>query len=180
MNTGYNGQDATALLAPLRPSHADRSRETVPIDKPTPTLTPQQSERFWARVAVVPDTDACWPWTGVLDSAGYGSFQWAPRRRTMSHRIAYILQRGAVPAGLVLDHLCRNRQCCNPAHLEAVTHAENIHRGAAATKTHCINGHEFTEENTRRTGHRRECRACIKRYLADQWKRGTRKRGRNG
>ena len=181
MNTGYNGQDATALVTPQRPSHADRSRATLPIDKPTPILTLQQTESFWALVRVdMYDSDACWPWAGSFDSAGYGSFKWAPRRRTMAHRIAYVLVHGAVPVGLELDHLCRNRKCCNPSHLEAVTHAENIHRGKAATKTHCVNGHEFTPENTRRRRNKRECRACIKRSLAEQWKRGTRKRGANG
>lgn len=183
MNIGYNGQDETALITSPRPSHADRSRATVPIDKPTPTLTPQQVEEFWALVRVdMYDADACWPWTGAFDSSGYGSFRWAmrPNRRTMAHRIAFILQRGDVPAGLELDHLCRNRDCCNPAHLEAVTHGENIRRSGPATKTHCKHGHEFTPSNTRmRRGHR-ECRACIKRSLADQWTRGSRKRGANG
>jgi hypothetical protein len=60
-----------------------------------------------------------------------------------------------------LDHLCRHRGCVNPAHLEAVTHAENMARGAYALKTHCAHGHEFNDENTYRplTGGR-ECRVC--------------------
>lgn len=144
-------------------------------------LTAQQGARFWGKVLVASD-DACWPWNGALDSHGYGSFRWSnrPIKQTMAHRIAFILGRGDVPTGLVLDHLCRNRKCCNPAHLEPVTHGENIRRGGPATKTHCVNGHEYTPENTRRRTGKRECRICIKASLKRSWALGTRKRGTNG
>lgn len=144
-------------------------------------LNPLQTARFWSKVQTGTD-DQCWPWIGTFDSHGYGSFRWSnkPIKQTMAHRVAFILKRGEVPSGLVLDHLCRNTKCCNPAHLEPVTQAENIHRGSAATKTHCVNGHEYTPENTRMRRGKRECRICVKASLAKAWKAGTRKRGANG
>lgn len=87
-------------------------------------------------------------------------------RGLRAHRVVYEQVVGPIPDGLVLDHLCRVRCCCNPDHLEPVTHIENIMRGAGtgaanAVKTHCKNGHEFTVENTyeRPTGGR-ACRTC--------------------
>ena len=80
--------------------------------------------------------------------------------------MAYIYAVGEIPDGLSIDHLCRNRRCCNPAHLEAVTNRENLLRGPTtqasrnAVKTHCINGHEFTEANTYYRKDGRTCRTC--------------------
>jgi hypothetical protein len=86
-----------------------------------------------------------------------------------AHRAVYEMEVGPIADGLEIDHLCRNRGCVNPAHLEPVTHKENVLRGATvpglnAVKTHCLRGHEFDEENTRhiaRNG-RRVCRACMR------------------
>lgn len=122
-------------------------------------------ERFWSKVA---KTDTCWLWNGTARS-GYGVFHWGGRhahQSTGAHRYAYMLEKGEIGEGLVLDHLCRVPLCVRPDHLEPVTQRENILRGVAASavnhaKTHCIRGHEFTRENTRRgsNGHR-SCRAC--------------------
>jgi hypothetical protein len=81
--------------------------------------------RFWKRVAV---TDRCWLWTGGLTATGYGQFHFHGRPR-VAHKYLYEFERGPVPDGLELDHLCRVRNCVRPDHLEAVTHAENIRRG---------------------------------------------------
>lgn len=73
----------------------------------------------------------CWIWTGCLYPTGYGLFVGNDRLPHRAHRIAYELWKGPIPAGLVIDHLCCNRACCNPAHLEAVTQRENVLRARA-------------------------------------------------
>ena len=84
-------------------------------------------------------------------------------RYWLIHRFAYTHFVGPIPEGLQIDHLCRNRKCWNPNHLEPVTQAENARRGFWSLKTHCNRGHAYDEENTyvNPSGHR-VCRACIK------------------
>lgn len=94
----------------------------------------------------------CWPWTGSLED-GYGRLRVASGKRMPAHRFAWTLVNGPVPDGMVMDHLCRNRACCNPAHVEPVSNRENLMRGDThaarnSAKTRCIRGHDFTEENT--------------------------------
>jgi hypothetical protein len=72
----------------------------------------------------------------------------------------YSAVKGAIPDGLHIDHLCRNRACCHPDHLEAVTPRENVRRGVRSQVTHCPKGHEYTPENTKVKRGRRNCRAC--------------------
>jgi hypothetical protein len=110
----------------------------------------------------------CWPWTALKTIRGYGRFCWSGTSY-YAHRWSYALHGvQAVPVDLVIDHLCRNPACVNPAHLEAITHEENISRGIPAMSkiTHCPQGHEYTPENTTRYQSsadgrwRRECRTC--------------------
>ncbi|MFE0808181.1 HNH endonuclease signature motif containing protein [Streptomyces sp. NPDC058848] len=122
-------------------------------------MTPE--ERFQA---LTDKTNACWLWTGQTDRHGYGRFK-VNGSHVLAHRWAYQHYIGAIPDGLVTDHLCRVRKCVNPDHLEAITGSENTRRGRSANgeKTHCHRGHEYTPENTfnqRRGG--RVCRICIR------------------
>lgn len=122
-------------------------------------MTPE--ERFWSNVE---KSEGCWVWQRVILPSGYGQVKWKGRSRR-AHRVAYELAVGPIPRGLQLDHLCRNRACVRPDHLEAVTARVNTLRGntitaANARKTHCIHGHAFTPENTYRYQGKRACKAC--------------------
>lgn len=114
----------------------------------------------------------CWEWTGSTNGVGYGQLGKGEVMGTRyAHRIAWMLFVGAIPEGADLDHLCRNRGCVNPAHLEPVTRAENLRRGdtngAKKRLTHCPKGHPYDGENLylppargRHVHGGRECRAC--------------------
>jgi hypothetical protein len=119
------------------------------------TQTPE--ERFWAKVH---KTEGCWVWTAPTNG-GYGHIAIDGRCR-MAHRVAYEWSVGPIPAGLVIDHLCRNRACVNPAHMEVVTHQVNILQGtgasaSAARRTHCPQGHLL---DGRKSVGSRYCKTC--------------------
>lgn len=133
--------------------------------KPLPAI-----DRTLRRIQV--DERGCWNFMGMRNPLGYGrvgvgSMIDGTRGHAFTHRVTYEALVGPIPKGLVIDHLCRNTSCCNPAHLEPVTHTENMRRGetfAAANlaKTHCPFGHEYSGPNLGRdkaTG-ARICRAC--------------------
>lgn len=104
----------------------------------------------------------CWLYLGSLTSNGYGKASVAGRT-ALAHRAAYEALVGPIPPGLQLDHLCRNRACYNPAHLEPVTQRENLRRGrnSNAEKTHCPLGHEYSDENTYVCARgKRSCKTC--------------------
>jgi hypothetical protein len=107
----------------------------------------------------------CWEWPLFRSEDGYGRMQWDGRTR-IAHRAIYRFLVGPIPQGLTLDHLCRNRGCVNPDHLEPVTQRENCRR---ARKDFCAHGHELTPENTyvRPSNGRRSCRECGRRANRD-------------
>ena len=118
-------------------------------------------ERLFSRIE---KTESCWLWLGWRNRLGYGHIGSGGRggRNIAVHRAVYELLVGKIPDGLVIDHLCRNPPCCNPAHLEPVTQGENVRRSASARRSHCIHGHPFTPENTYRWPKvgRRRCKTC--------------------
>lgn len=125
----------------------------------TDDLRPTAADRFWSRTSRQPD--GCWLWTGSVHPNGYGRIS-VDNKWTWVHRFAYDLLVGPIPAGLTIDHLCRNTLCVRPDHLEAVTAAENLRREVEANRgDHCSHGHPFDSRNTYITpeGHR-SCRAC--------------------
>lgn len=112
-----------------------------------------------------PDANGCWVWKAYRDRHGYGHISVYGRRSLLAHRVSYEAFVGEIPQGLTLDHLCRNRACVNPAHLEPVTARENSLRGASpaanyARQTECLRGHPFDEANTYIWNGSRICRAC--------------------
>ncbi|MEU0831252.1 HNH endonuclease signature motif containing protein [Streptomyces sp. NPDC005969] len=127
-----------------------------------PQRYPNDQERLWSQVERTP---GCWLWTGST-TQGYGYVQWQGARRRV-HRVVYELLVGPITEGTELDHLCRIRHCCNPAHLEAVTRRVNNARGLSPTaknrrKTHCPAGHEYDIRLERRGGVERRCSRCEK------------------
>lgn len=131
-----------------------------------PDSKPSENERFWAKVDIRDDNE-CWEWSASLLPNGYGQFA-----QTTAHRFSMIASGYAVSSSDVVDHLCRNRKCVNPSHLEVVSQSENVVRGyagnvlaASATqrsldRTHCKHGHELTPENTYRPPSYPTWRAC--------------------
>lgn len=138
-------------------------------------MTAPADDSTWLRFATKVDfSGPCWEWLACVNACGYGSFKVRTKVTSLAHRFAYEHLVGEIRDGLTLDHLCRNRRCVNPDHLEPVTAEENRQRagwgsrpmGPAArnaAKTECLRGHEFTSENTyvNKRGSR-VCRTCMR------------------
>lgn len=128
---------------------------------------------FWSKAVM--DPCGCWRWTGagIGYEPGYGRFQWNGRLDN-AHRVSYSVLVGPIPLGLFVDHLCRNRWCVNPGHLEPVTIAENNRRAGSfhGSMTHCKAGHPYDDRNTlylKRGG--RSCRPCHARRMRERKRR---------
>lgn len=130
--------------------------------------TSRAIERFWQQVE---KTEGCWLWRGPVNNHGYG--QSRVLGENLAHRVAFRLTKGDIPESLTLDHLCRVTTCVNPAHLEPVTHRENVLRGVSVSAIHarqttCPRGHQY--DSRKRSGGR-FCSICTRaqrraRYVA--------------
>ena len=135
-------------------------------------LTQSDIDRFWTKVDKTP---TCWDWT-VKPDTGYGRFG-AQGRTLLAHRVAHTLAGRSIPNGLQVDHLCRNRRCVNPDHLDVVSVAENVLRGDGisarnARKTHCHRGHPLEGDNLYITpSGNRNCIKCQRQRVRDHRRR---------
>lgn len=132
-------------------------------------MTDRELSRWLAKVEVA--GGGCWQWTGAISSVGYGRFRIGPDNR-YAHRIGYEHFVGPIPTNLVIDHLCRNRACVNPEHLEVVTERVNINRGVLPKReqTHCIHGHALADDNLYvKPNGARCCRTCSRERARRWW-----------
>lgn len=124
--------------------------------------------RFWNKCEIM--QNGCWEWQGFTNRGGYGQFGSEDGTVMLTHRWAYRRFVGDLVEGLTIDHLCRNKKCCNPEHLEQVSLQENIRRTTGfhfshyekGNRTHCSKGHELTEGNRYKRKGRVNSYACKK------------------
>jgi hypothetical protein len=124
------------------------------------------------------EPDECWEWLGFKQRKGYGTFA-IKRGNYPAHRVSFTINKGSIPGGLTLDHLCCNKGCVNPRHLEPVTNTENIARSYSRSTT-CKNGHPKEEHSYFAPNGHRRCRICdrakIPRKVSDRRERKRRQR----
>lgn len=139
-------------------------------------------ERIKRKIAQV---NGCWLFQGRVNQNGYSSIginrgRGKPYHTRLVHRVAYETFVGPIPAGMTIDHLCRNKLCVNPEHLEAVTQRENSFRAPnyIGNRTHCPSGHEYSPDNTHvnQKTNRRTCRACHRKHQLEYTARKNERR----
>ena len=121
-----------------------------------------RAANWWSKVDKS-DVDGCWPWTQSVGSHGYGQ-TWDGTTVRLAHRVAWTLTYGPIPDELTVDHICRNRRCCNVEHLRLLTNVDNAHDNGEGRKTHCPLGHPYDIVNTYNGKSGRQCRACRARW----------------
>lgn len=138
----------------------------------------RKTDEQWLADKIAIDEHGCWNWTGGLQKDGYGICK--RFGQSLAHRAVYFMMTGTISNELEIDHLCRNRKCVNPLHMQQVTHQQNISRSIYfrerhrnGRKTHCIRGHEFNDQNSFIENYKgkimRKCRVCINMRQRERW-----------
>lgn len=142
--------------------------------RPNPKPARPAADRFWEKVD---QAGECWLWTGFVNPNGYGQFAESRRKPRYAHRTAWELTNGAIPKHLQIDHLCKNRRCVRPAHMELVSSAENTRRAPASmssinrAKETCPKGHSYDGTRTRHGRVERVCTQCRRDHAAARKRR---------
>lgn len=143
------------------PRHQQQYRRT---GNPIPTFMRGYTD-FERICQNLEEVGGCLVWSRSLRTDGYAR-TWVGNKTTYVHRFMYENIIGPIDKGLVIDHICRNRACANPAHLEVVTQKENVRRGNIVinkqNRKHCLSGHAYNEKNTYYFKGNRQCRVCKK------------------
>lgn len=135
---------------------------------------------FWSRVDTSGDGDSCWPWKLSRTDDGYGKWFTPTRchfghRWFQAHRLAWLVEYGPIPPGWTIDHRCRVRHCCRPAHLRLRTHEHNASDNGWKRREFCGHGHALTDDNVvmerKGRGWRRRCRTCLQAKLRRRYER---------
>ncbi len=152
-------------VAPKAPTPEQLARRKKLFPSNVFSISKEREARFWLNVDKTSSPDGCWLWTGYIANSGYATLS-IGGKSVLGHRVSAFLHGIIAPAGHVIDHICRNRACVNPAHLRVATLRQNACENSIsparfhAQKSHCKNGHPLTGDNLMLTAYQRRCRAC--------------------
>ena len=162
-----NATGLSAVQKSLLGQTAAAGKITKDMEIGSPAWNWAVNRRLWRNSHRI--ENGCIIWDGPLTPKGYGQLH-VQGQNWRAHRLAYTVNKGPIPKGLTIDHLCRTRSCINPHHLDPVTQLENVRRGLnGRSKTHCPKKHPYSGDNLiKRNGHR-ECRSCRNKAKLKRW-----------